>query len=473
MAIIQNPKTIDLSDIQGMVTRGYSKLFETAYIILKVEDAVKAKEWIKAILPSVGSADHTVKYTNTLHLAFGSKGLTALGLNDKNLATFPIPFREGISTPHRNRVLGDHGINKPDQWRWGNENEAEIVLIFHAENKEGMDTFLNAEKARIKTNGGLSIVHEMRGYLPKDNKEPFGFHDGISQPVIEGSGKSGPEHDIIATGEFLLGYKNEFGLYPDSPLLKEDQGQISLLTNDVNGSGLKDLGRNGTFMVFRQMEQHVDKFWKAMEQHTLNQDGTINETAKIRLAAKCVGRWPSGAALVNYPNEDPGGSHENNDFGYADEDPDGLKCPFGSHLRKNNPRDAFRFYDKNKSLKATKRHRIIRRGRTYQNSETNNDKGEIGLQFICFNANLEMQFEFIQHAWANNNQSGKLSNDTDVIIGVQPEENPSNESGKFTIQNEPVNEIYCGWEQFVTIKGGAYLFFPSITFIKFLTTLNK
>ena len=50
MAIISNPKTLDLEDVQGMVTRGYSKLMETAYFLLKVENPEKAKSWIKETL---------------------------------------------------------------------------------------------------------------------------------------------------------------------------------------------------------------------------------------------------------------------------------------------------------------------------------------------------------------------------------------------------------------------------------------
>ena len=472
MAIIENPKTIDLNDVQGMITRGYAKLYETAYLILSVKNAKKARAWIKEIMPLVGTGDHTVKKDKTLHLAFGPQGLSALGLKDENLESFSIPFREGMSTGHRNRILGDYGNNAPENWRWGSQNNTELLLIFHTVNKPELKSFLEETKVKILQNGGLSVDYEMTGFLPEDNKEAFGFHDGISQPVIKGSGKNGPDNDIIETGEFLMGYKNEHGLFPDTPLLKSEQGNAAMLPDDPSGSGFKDLGKNGTYMIFRQMEQHVDKFWNTMEQLTLNPDGTVNETAKIRLASKCVGRWPSGASLVTYPDDDPGDLHENDDFGYADTDPEGLKCPFGSHLRRNNPRDALRFYDKNQSLKVSRRHRIIRRGRTYQLPDGNNGKGEIGLMFICFNANIELQFEFIQHVWANNNQSGNYSNDIDMIIGVQPEGNPANGSGQFTIQNKPVNEYYNIVEQFVTIKGGAYFFFPSLTCIEFLTTLE-
>ncbi len=330
MAIVNNPKTLDLKDIQGMVVRGYGKLFQTAYFLLKVEDASNAKSWMKTILPLVDSADISDHSEKTLHLSFTVQGLQALGMNKENIEGFPVPFREGISTPNRNRILGDYGDSDPKNWRWGSGKESfHILLIFHAKDKESITAFLKEEKDRITSNGGLRIVKEMYGYLRPDNKEAFGFHDGISQPCIKGSGRSGPENDMIETGEFLLGHKNEHGQYPFSPLIHSSQGNTELLKNDAAGSGKKDLGHNGTFMVFRQMEQHVDDFWEYMETNSLKPDGTVDEEAKIKLAAKCVGRWPSGASLVNFPKKDPGGSLENDDFGYADLDPDGFRCPYG------------------------------------------------------------------------------------------------------------------------------------------------
>lgn len=466
MAIVQNPVTLDLSDIQGMITRGYASYFQTAYFFLKVKDASKAKQWIVETLPLVDSADHKKTTDRTLHLAFAADGLKALGLNGDNINTFPIAFREGMNTNNRNRVLGDYGENDPNNWRWGKENNEQILLIFHAKTKEDLDAFVNEQQATIENNGGLKIDRKIMGYAREDSKEPFGFHDGISQPVIKGSGRSGPENDMIETGEFLMGYKNEHGHFPDSPRILRDQGDLSLLKTDANGSGKKDLGHNGTFMVFRQMEQDVDGFWESMENHTKNEDGSVNEEAKIKLASKCIGRWPSGASLVNYPDKDPGGSLDNDDFGYADSDPEGLKCPFGSHLRRNNPRDSFRWYDKKQSLKITRRHRIMRRGRIYER-----DQNEIGLLFICFNANIELQYEFIQHVWSNNNQMRNTTNDVDIIIGVPLEGNPNNPARQFTVQKDPVNAYYTDWKQYVTIRGGAYYFFPSLSVLKYFTTI--
>lgn len=465
MAIVENPRTIDLDDVQGMLTLGYANLYKTAYFSLRVTDGKRAKEWLKSKLPQVDTGNHQIKNPRTLHFAFAANGLKALGLSDRNLQNFPLPFLEGLCTEHRNRILGDYGLNAPEKWNWGADNSEEILMILHAGTDEDLSAFIQEERADIEQNGGLTVYRVQLGYLPEDNKEPFGFHDGISQPIIKGSGKSGPDFDIVEPGEFLLGYPNEHGHISYSPLLLEHQGDSGMLHDSLAVPGQRDLGKNGSFMVFRQMEQDVEGFWKSMERHTLNPDGSVNEEAKQRLAAKCVGRWPSGASLVQYPDADPGGDHSSDNFGYAETDPDGLKCPFGSHLRRNNPRDTLRFYDKKQSLKITRRHRIIRRGRTYEEGD------KIGLIFICFNADFELQFEFIQHVWSNNNQMRHLTNDIDVLIGVPDEENPHKDKRQFTIENEPLNEHYQGWEQYVTIKGGAYYFFPSITALNYLTTI--
>lgn len=471
MAIIENPRTLDMDDIQGLLTRGYAKLPRTAYFHLKITDSQKAKNWLKEVLPHVDSADHEDTPDCIAHLAIAVNGLRELGLNEQNIAQFPITYREGISTENRNRILGDYGQNAPEHWLWGAQNDEHILMILHATSEEKIQEFIDTHKGLVDQSGGLSITRHTLGYRRPDGKEPFGFHDGISQPVIKGTGQKSPENDLIETGEFLLGHLNEHGHYPDTPILVEEQGDPSLLKNDPQQSNKKSLGYNGTFMVFRQMEQDVEAFWKAMEEFTLNEDGSVNEDEKLKLAAKCIGRWPSGAALVNYPDGDPGGNHENDDYGYADKDPDGLKCPFGAHMRRNNPRDSFRWYDKKQSLKITRRHRIIRRGRRYDTYGTNGDIEAQGTHFICFNASLELQYEFVQHVWANNNQMRHLTNDVDVIVGVPDENNPNNPTMQFTVQSEPVNKFYEGWKQFVTIRGGAYFFFPSISTLNFLTTI--
>ncbi len=227
----------------------------------------------------------------------------------------------------------------------------------------------------------------------------------------------------------------------------------------------------------RQMMQDVDKFWTFMNERTKNEDGSINEAESIKLASKMMGRWPSGAPVTKFPDSDPNdpGEADDNDFGYFDNDKNGLKCPFGSHLRRCNPRDSFEDIGKKVSLELTNKHRIIRRARLLGNpiasSPTNKKpEGEVGLLFNCFNADFARQYELVQHTWANSTKVYELYNDPDPIIGVREELNGAGQQN-FTIQACPVNKTVNNLQQFVTVKGGAYFFFPSITAIRYLATL--
>ena len=81
------------------------------------------------------------------------------------------------------------------------------------------------------------------------------------------------------------------------------------------------------------------------------------------VAAKMMGRWPSGCPLDLSPEKDDptiaADPHRRNNFTYAGDDK-GLRCPLGSHLRRSNPRAT-----PLKRATAVRRHRLIRRGVEY------------------------------------------------------------------------------------------------------------
>jgi Dyp-type peroxidase family len=320
----------------------------------------------------------------------------------------------------------------------------------------------------------------LEGVTLEGNREHFGFRDGISQPIIKGSGRTGPAVDQINAGEFLMGYKNEYGVYPDTPVISEDQGNLNLLAADAGGTGHKDLGKNGSYMVLRQLEQHVNTFWTFMKEQTKNADGSTNIEESDKLAAKMMGRWRCGAPISKFPDENPDPNdrehkYENdNDYNYKD-DKEGLKCPFGSHMRRTNPRDTFEDDGPKQSVKLSNRHRIMRRARLYGEPHLAGPKkhepnGEVGLIFTCFNADIARQFEFIQYTWGNYPKVKQLYNDPDPIIGVREKPEPGVEQN-FTIHDNPVNKYITDLPSFVTVRGGAYFFFPSITSIRYLTTI--
>jgi len=124
----------------------------------------------------------------------------------------------------------------------------------------------------------------------------------------------------------------------------------------------------------------------------------------------------------------------------------------------------------------TNRHRLLRRGRAYGppvDEEYDIDAlreraatEERGLHFLCFNANLSRQFEFVQSNWLQNPAFAGLSSDPDPLLGAD-RELPFRASD-FTIQGCPVRRIRS-LPRVVETRGGAYFFMPSRRALEFLT----
>ena len=466
---------LELLEIQGFLVKEYKEVQVSKYFLLQIIDAALVKKYLKGITENITTVNTEIA-ESCMNIGFTSAGLKALGLMENNIRTFIREFREGIVTPHRQRLLGDYDSSDPEKWNWGGPNNEELHLIIMIFEKSESVINIRVNELRDKFNlSGLKEVFLLDGYALPNDKEHFGFRDGIAQPAIIGSGVTGINNDNIKPGEFILGYKNEYNVYPDTPLIKENQGNMNLLPDDASGSAFKDLGKNGTYFVLRQLKEDVDGFWNFLNDKTKNEDGSLNADESTMLAAKMMGRWPGGAPLVKFPDKDPGGLSSDNDFNYIDTDKTGLKCPFGAHSRRANPRDQFEETGPSESLKLTRRHRIMRRVRLYGEPFTgsainHSPKDEVGILFGCFNADISRQFEFIQYTWANYPKFKQLYADPDPFIGVRENPEPGTEQN-FTIPQQTASKYITGLKSFVTVKGGAYFFFPSVTTVKYLTTV--
>ncbi len=134
-----------------------------------------------------------------------------------------------------------------------------------------------------------------------------------------------------------------------------------------------------------------------------------------------MGRWRNGAPLALRPTEPEQPAKTIampedvmvNDFAYAQDDPQGLRCPLGAHIRRANPRDGLRPGDDLQQA-ITNRHRLLRRGRVY---EIPGREAEKGIMFTCLCADLERQFEFVQQTWIGSSSFHGLTGEVDPIIG--------------------------------------------------------
>lgn len=423
------------------------------------------------------------------NIAFTYNGLVALGVCEQTLATFPEVFREGMA--HRAALLGDTGPAAPERWEGYlgcNEVHGVAWVSFHfpatrsaadtarlyellhgavAEIADGRVPPVPAWPTSARAGGsrppalnlaatpiqGAEIVHVELGlanYVPASDGdvsfpvEHFGFRDGISQPFADiglappapggGTPRQGGQWAPVARGELLLGYPDE-------------QENIQRLPANT------ELRTNGTYMVFRKLEQDVVSFHNFTRKHDSN--GTPG-----KLAAQMMGRWPDGTALVQHPDGPQAGQAGPskltiNDFRYQAQDPQGLRCPIGSHIRRANPRDT---NDRGEA----RRHRLFRRGISYGGlllePGSAGDGNRRGMLFVSMQSRIDRQFEIVQSHWLGRGElSGQAGAHADPVAGAhdgrvrdafQPSDRPA-----------PVT----GLPRFVTLRGGDYFFVPSFT----------
>src|SRR3954447_24012895 len=447
---------LDLDDIQGLVVRGYGTLPRAAFLLLGMTSQEGSRRFVEEWAPRLTTAGRRPGDT-AVNLALTAPGARALTRGDALVAGFSEPFRTGMVTPYRSRLLGDEGANDPASWDWGGPGADVVhaVVLLFARDADRLEA-LTREVSQGAADRGVTVLRR----LDTDELTPaehFGFRDGISQPVLEGLPRAGraPGDAVVPDGEFVLGYVNGYGQRTERPLLPTSQDPQRILPRDADGSGAADLGRNGSYLVPRQPRHDVDAFWRYVDT-----EATRRGRPRECIAAAMVGRWPSGTPLVLAPDRDDPARGDANDFGYHTLDPDGLACPIGAHIRRANPRDALPpSPGTERSLTVNHRHRILRRGRNYT------DGDERGLYFACLNTNLARQYEFVQHTWLNDPTFNLLDDAEDPLVGPRVA-GPTT----FIEPARPVRLRHRALPQFVTVRGGAYFVLPGIRALRYLAS---
>ncbi len=493
--------TLELDEIQGLILSGYGERPCASYVLFEVVDRAAAKRWLTELIGELqfsefrGSPRGQPPFLHDVcaNLALTYQGLEAFGAQPTALAGFSLAFQEGLSDPHRARRLGDDGESEPGRWQWGGPGQVPhgVLSVFVGEDTGDPSEWeaLRAFVARHFTaDQGVRIVAVLDATCldQTQRKEHFGFRDGIANPGI--LGLSERASDMVHPGEVVLGYPNSYAKLPLSPELPASEDPQRLLPESSTSPARRDFGKNGSYLVFRQLEQKIQEFWEYVEQAKVGvPEAPPGQQGAIWLAAKLVGRWPNGTPLTLYPDA-PGPDSEggNDEFEFspkARDDAFGQRCPIGSHIRRSNPRDTalpvphdpelsgdvqdLKVADEHVAL--ADKHRILRRGRMYGPPLTRTFEPEDlrlaprdgvarGLHFLCFNANLARQFEFIQSNWLNNPCFAGLSRDPDPLLAADRRHPfPASE---FVIQGQPARRLR-GLPRVVEVRGGAYFFMPS------------
>jgi deferrochelatase/peroxidase EfeB len=499
---------------QGLVASGFARLPEGRALFLHAQRP--GRDWLAemlrlapvttAVAPGPQAGPH-----RAAAFALTWSGLQGLGLSDTVLASFARPFREGMFEPDRARRLGDRhrgqwqGTASPDGPAWsGNPVKPPVIhaprpydvqfaddpdevartpltihalLLLYAETDADADAWAAELRAALAP-FGVTAAHTLeleldvqeRDRAAQISRDHFGFADGLSQPipfdahaVLPGLGYTPDAMRVhgVPLGEILLGFSNAYGEVPPGPVTPQEGERTAMLPAHPEAQGFADLGKHGSYLVVRELHQDVAAFWASMEEAaTQLRQADPAQASRFTagwLAERVVGRSLDGDLLCPAGlRERPGGSaRPDNDFLFFKDDPHGLGCPLGSHVRRANPRDGLApaADEAQTLLAAANNHRILRRGRKYGPSTTQQPgAARRGLLFMCLNTDIARQFEFVQQTWLLNADFAGLRNERDPLVGP---------AGRMSVQAEPFRHM-LHVETFVRLAGGEYFFLPGV-----------
>ena len=438
--------TLEVDDIQAPLLHPRPTRYAGAVILGRIDDRRDGRELVRRLIPFVPSASDPPSPDRSAWaaVALSFQGLKALGVPEDTLASFPQEFQQGMAA--RAGELGDTGESAPEHWEQPlGGPDVHLAIYALAPDDASLEATIVGARDALREIPGVAPIWLQDTYMLPTERTSLGFKDGISNPAIEGSGipPTNPHEEPFAAGEFVLGYPNDNGELPPMP-----KPEV--------------LGRNGSYVVFRKLQTRVAEYRQYIRAHAKSRE------EEELLAAKFVGRWPSGAPLVLAPERDDpelGADPErNNAFMYeANGDARGLKCPLGAHARRTYPRDG-------KIIGVARLHRIIRRSSSYgpmlPEGVLQDDGADRGILFFCLQANLARGYEFVKTQWVNDGTFFGTPVEKDPLVG------PNGGTDQFTVPQQPIRRRMTELPQFVVNRGGEYLFMPGLRALRWIAELD-
>lgn len=378
----------------------------------------------------------------------------------------------------------------PPNWKMGGSQPIDMLLIFAANaNVQARAEGLLTQITSIV--GAASIVQQLGQLLP-NNEEHFGFVDGISVPGMYGEyqSESGllpvstrygvpsnqgvdfgrPGQPLCWPGQFILGYPPSAG--------------------GMAPANLPPRARNGSFLVFRRLNQDVEAFYRDTNALAGALASGLNNPMLDRehCQALIVGRWKNGEPVMRAPAA-PAPIAEPflslNYFDFATNLPaltlsdgaaisgmtgdptssfGGQVCPSWAHLRKTNPRDLGTDVPR-----PTRTLQLLRRGVPFgpqfdhDNPDNPVNSEERGLLFLSYQTSIVNTFETIITDWMNNDLAPPPGKGPDLLVGQI--NGGAGQKLFTTVKPDGTDLPLTVAGKWVFPTGGAYLFTPSLSAI--------
>jgi Dyp-type peroxidase family len=523
--------------IQGNVVPGFMKPHMTI-LALRIDDVGRAKTWFGDIAPMVTtlaqSMNSHVKVRE--HRGLGPERIKRLGkvprgvddawLNvgvsyeglSKLLAAGPyardveafadVGFQRGLAA--RSSLLGDPtdpaAEGNPANWVVGAPGTAtaDVLVVIGADRAEECARLFKQVRKQA-TGSGLAVVYEEQAQkLDAIGKEHFGFQDGVSQPGVRGRLSEAPDSYVTPRSidpkavpdAWLYGLPGQYLVWPGEFVFGYPKsGADPLMAGAVNLPG-PWWSRNGSYLVFRRLRQDVAGFWQFVSTYAqgLSEQPGFEGITPEWLAARLVGRWPSGAPVSRLADGDEeklgvdrlannnfgfatgatavplAGGGESNGWPQAAADPVGLVCPMSAHIRKVNAREAASDLG---GRRASFNRRILRRGlhfgpRLHEPLGPDPDPadGNRGLLFVSYQASIEDQFEFLNSSWMNSATNPRSPSGYDLLVGQNGTVGANRERSAGIFGKDGTSAVLWATADLVIPTGGGYFFSSSIDALK-------
>eukprot|EP00324_Dicrateria_rotunda_P003571 CAMPEP_0206160266 /NCGR_PEP_ID=MMETSP1474-20131121/6615_1 /ASSEMBLY_ACC=CAM_ASM_001110 /TAXON_ID=97495 /ORGANISM="Imantonia sp., Strain RCC918" /LENGTH=402 /DNA_ID=CAMNT_0053561513 /DNA_START=294 /DNA_END=1502 /DNA_ORIENTATION=- len=370
------------------------------------------------------------------------KGMKFQGFSKVDIAKFlgfdiPVPLRNPLRDP------------PVDTWEDTFKQDIHVLILLASSDEEALiDTVIEIQNDIEQF--GLHVIGIEDGKVIRNDKnqviEHFGHPDGVSQPLFYTS-----DYDTFLKQQNIFNDKKQLAKYgdPKAPL-------NLVLTKDPLGNGDYSFG---SYMVYRKLEQDIIGYKTKVKE--LAEAIGVEEKLADQMV---IGRDTDGIPLGNLRTEPADGIVPDN-FDFSHKPSDSLKvCPFQAHIRKANPRTSESILGiLHDGVPQQRIRRIARRavsfGPDIKALEENDCKDSVGLLFLCANADLGLQFVFMQTIWMNNPHFQKLNVGQDTILGQHIGDDKPPEQKWIDSKG---NEKKFLFNDVVHMKGGEYFFMPSM-----------
>ncbi|MBI5279726.1 MAG: hypothetical protein HY854_25060 [Burkholderiales bacterium] len=446
--------THELDDVQRIVLHG-TPWVAARHLVLSFPARTSAPHFLEQLHEAglwPASSDHSRDANSVpdiqVSLGFSRPGLEHARVPRHVLSLFALKapaFHAGAAI-RASTQLGASG-GRPREWLPAyHPTEMDAVISVHGKSADAVEDARRrlcriACDTKVHTHDLLPALRLPTPQGESDAGNPlwthFGFRDGLSRiGILDWTSESdmakcreGSKH---RAGEFVLGHQQDSGANP----------WIAGPDKRVWPQSIRGFFRNGSFGVLHQVHQDAEAF----EQYVAS-SATHTGLSPAEIKAKLCGRYTDGRPLVSsakWPEDDK--------FDYKG-DPQGLQCPFGSHVRRMNPRGDDLAHNLRKRP-------LLRRGLPY-GGWTDKDRGLMG-QFFC--ASIEDQFEHLVGQWGDRVPLGSpdAGGARDPMFGAH---SSADDAFVIPLKNDMSFRLR-GMGAFATTLGIAYLFYPSLSTLR-------